>query len=328
MLTRPHGMIPFTAAGVLSAALALAGCQQQAPAAPPAPAVTGAAPAAHLDHGTLMATNTRGNQPLEPRVEGPVKVFDLKASVVQWEAAPGEFVEAWAYNGQVPGPLLRVTEGDTVRVNFTNELPEPTVIHFHGPTLPNKMDGVPGVTQEVVPTGGRFVYEFTANPAGMFMYHTHHNSAVQEPKGLYGLFQVDPKAGGQHPDVEAYQVISEFGGFFAINGKAFPATEPIETRVGQNLLIHLANVGQMSHPMHLHGHSFKVVATDGHPVPPGLELTKDVMNIGPGERYDLLVEADNPGTWVFHCHILSHVQNHGVEPGGMLTVVKVLPATG
>jgi FtsP/CotA-like multicopper oxidase with cupredoxin domain len=113
------------------------------------------------------------------------------------------------------------------------------------------------------------------------------------------------------------------GGFYVINGKAFPATQAIEAKIGQKMLIRLANLGQTAHPMHMHGHPFKIVATDGYPVPQGAVLTKDVVNIGPGERYDLLLELDNPGTWVFHCHILGHVQNRGVEPGGMITVIKM-----
>ena len=88
-------------------------------------------------------------------------------------------------------------------------------------------------------------------------------------------------------------------------------------------MVRLINLGQMTHPMHMHGHPFTIVATDGYPVPEGAALTKDVVNIGPGERYDLLMGAENPGTWLFHCHILSHVQNHGIEPGGMISVVKV-----
>ena len=279
---------------------------------------------AHASHAAVATTATRGNQLLQYRMDGDVKVFDVKAQHVKWEVLPGEFVDAYSYSGQVPGPVLRVTEGDKVRVDFTNELPEATVIHFHGNTLPNTMDGVPDVTQRVVEPGQQFRYEFVAKPAGTFVYHTHHNSASQEPKGLYGVFIVDPKGGPTvKADKEAIQVISELGGYYVINGKAFPATEPIEAKVGEKVLIRLVNLGQMPHPMHLHGMPFKIVATDGHPVPAGLELTKDVINIGPGERYDLLIEADNPGTWVFHCHILGHVQNHGVEPGGMITVFKV-----
>lgn len=277
----------------------------------------------HPSHAAVATTAKHGNQPLKHRVEKGVKVFDLKAQHVKWEVLPNEFIDAYAYNGQVPGALIRVTEGDKLRVNLKNELPEPTALHFHGPRLPNKMDGVPDVTQKVIEPGQTFPYEFVASPPGVFVYHTHHNSAVQEPKGLYGVLIIDPKGAPKAADKELIQVLGETEGHFLINGKAFPATEPIEAKVGEKLLVRLINMGQMTHPMHMHGHPFKIMTTDGYPVPKGQELMKDVVNIGPGERYDLLLELDNPGTWVFHCHILSHSANKGVEPGGMITVLKV-----
>jgi FtsP/CotA-like multicopper oxidase with cupredoxin domain len=310
---------------VAAPALAVPAAPVAPVAAPQAPVATPAAAAAeqHTSHASVASTETKGSQPLQPRLEGDVKVFDLEASVIQWEVIPGTFVEAWAYNGQVPGPLIRVTEGDKMRVNLKNSLPEPTVIHFHGPTLPNSQDGVPDVTQKVVQPGERFTYEFTANPTGTFIYHTHHNSAVQEPKGLYGMFIVEPKEPrGLTYDHEYLQILGEFNGYFVINGKAFPATEPMMAKEGERVLVRLANLGQMSHPMHMHGMPFSIVATDGYPVQ-GAPLTKDTINIAPGERYDLEVQTKNPGTWVFHCHILSHVQNQGKEPGGMISVFKV-----
>lgn len=281
-----------------------------------------AAPTGQASHAASVATATRGNELLEPRLVDGVKVFDITARVVQWEVAPGELVEAYAYNGTVPGPLLRVTEGDRLRLVFKNELPEPTVVHFHGPILPNSQDGVPDVTQPVIQPGETYEYEFTVRPSGTFMYHTHFNSAIQESKGLYGILQVDPKGFVPTYDREYFQIISEMGGFFVINGKAFPSTEPIEAKLGERVRIRLINLGQMSHPFHSHGFATRVVATDGYPVE-GPALIKDTVNIGPGERYDLEFVADNPGTWVYHCHILSHVQNKGVEPGGMISLIKV-----
>jgi len=278
--------------------------------------------AAGVSHAAQVPTATRGNQVLEPTIVDGVKVFDLTAKVVQWEVAPGEFVEAYAYNGMVPGPLLRVTEGDRMRINLKNELPEPTVLHLHGPRLPNSMDGVPDVTQPVVKPGESFSYELEVHPAGTFMYHTHHNSAIQEAKGLYGILQVDPKGFTPTYDREYFQVLSEMSGFYVINGKSFPSTEPIEAKVGETVRIHLVNLGQMVHPMHSHGYATRIVATDGYPVE-GPQLIKDTVSIGPGERYDLEFKADNPGAWVYHCHILTHVQNKGVEPGGMISVIKV-----
>jgi FtsP/CotA-like multicopper oxidase with cupredoxin domain len=276
-----------------------------------------------VSHADRVATSTKGNQPLEPKLVDGIKVFEVTAQVVQWEVAPGEFVEAWTYNGTVPGPLLRATEGDKIRIVLKNELPEPTVVHIHGPMLPNAMDGVPDVTQPVVNPGQSFAYEFEAKPAGTFLYHTHHNSVMQKSKGLYGILQIDPKGDVKTYDREYFQVIGEMGGFFVINGKAFPSTEAIEAKLGERVRIRLVNLGEMVHPMHSHGFATKIVGTDGHPVPEAAQLTKDTVTIGPGERYDLEFVADNPGAWVYHCHILSHVQNKGVEPGGMISVIKV-----
>jgi FtsP/CotA-like multicopper oxidase with cupredoxin domain len=185
------------------------------------------------------------------------------------------------------------------------------------------------VTQKAIGVGETYSYEFVANPAGTFVYHTHHNTATQEPKGLYGVLIIDPKPGSAEAardaryDRDYLQVVSEFGGYYLVNGHAFPATDGLEAKVGEKVRLRLINLGQMAHPMHLHGFHFKVVGTDGIPVR-GEPLEKDTINIAPGERYDLEVVADNPGTWVFHCHILTHVANQGVEPGGMITVLKVV----
>jgi FtsP/CotA-like multicopper oxidase with cupredoxin domain len=299
--------------------------QNKPAAVVPKPAANGHDMAGHgaVSHADSVPTATRGNTVLEPKLVDGFKVFELTAQVVQWEVAPGEFIEAFAYNGIVPGPLLRVTEGDKIRIVLKNELPEPTVLHIHGPMLPNAMDGVPDVTQPVVQPGESFTYEITAKPSGTFVYHTHHNSVVQESKGLYGVLQIDPKDVTPSYDREYFQVISELGGFYVINGKSFPSTEAMEARLGEKVHIRLINLGQMVHPMHSHGFATQIVATDGHPVPEAAQLTKDTVSIGPGERYDLEFVADNPGAWVYHCHILSHVQNKGVEPGGMLSVMKV-----
>lgn len=294
-----------------------------APALPKPGAADAHAGGHTVSHGDQVASTTRGSQELQPKLVDGFKTFELTAQVVQWEVTPGEFVEAYAYNGMVPGPLLRVTEGDRIRITLKNELPEPTVIHIHGPYLPNSQDGVPDVTQPVVQPGQTFTYELEVHPSGTFMYHTHHNSVIQESKGLYGILQVDPKGFTPTYQKEYFQVVSELGGFFVINGKVFPSTEPMEAKIGETVRIHLINLGQMAHPMHSHGFATRIVATDGHPVE-GTPLLKDTVNIAPGERYDLEFVADRAGAWVYHCHILSHVQTKGVEPGGMISLIKVV----
>ena len=283
-----------------------------------------------MTHASSAVPNAKGNQVLAPvSVNGTTKSFELTAKVVQWEVIPGVFEEAWTYNGVVPGPMIRVNEGDTVRVTVKNELPEDTVVHFHGPLLENKMDGVPDVTQPVIKPGGSFVYEFKATPSGTYMYHTHHNSAVQEPKGLMGMLVIDPAPASAEAKRDAtfqrdyFQILSEFNGYFTINGHSFPSTDVLEAKLGERVRIRLVNAGQAPHPMHLHGYHFRVIGTDGKPMPETAIYEKDTLSIFPGERYDIEFLADNPGLCVFHCHILSHVMNQGVEPGGMLAVVKV-----
>jgi len=122
---------------------------------------------------STAAADARGDQPLEPRLDGVVKVFALEASVIGWNILPEVDVAAYAFNGQVPGPRIRLTQGDRVRFIVRNSLPEPTSIHWHGLIVPNAMDGPAGITQAPIAPGGSFTYEFTASQAGTFFYHSH-----------------------------------------------------------------------------------------------------------------------------------------------------------
>ncbi len=269
-----------------------------------------------------VATLGKGNQPIEPRIEGGVKIFDLTAKIVEWEVAPGQKVQAWTYNGQFPGPQIRVTEGDKVRVNIKNELPESTAIHFHGVRTPNSMDGVPGITQAPIKPGQTFTYEFVARNSGSHMYHSHHNSTKQVGKGLLGAFIIEPKNKSSEPavDLDYVMILNDQLGGFTINGKGFPATEPLKVKLGQRVRIRYMNEGAMIHPMHLHGFAQTVIAKDGWPQPQPWMC--DTLNVAPGERWDVIVECDEPGIWAFHCHILSHAESeHGMF--GMVTALIV-----
>jgi FtsP/CotA-like multicopper oxidase with cupredoxin domain len=269
-----------------------------------------------------VKTAGKGNQPLQPRVENGVKIFDLTCSVVQWEYDAGKTAEAWAYNGQVPGPELRVTEGDTVRMIVKNELPESTSIHCHGVILPNNMDGVPYVTQPPIKPGQTFTYEFKVRNPGSHMYHSHHNSTKQVGKGLLGAFIIEPKDKSKEPayDIDYTMILNDQIGGFTINGKSFPATEPIVANLGQKVRIRYMNEGQLIHPMHLHGLPQLVIAKDGWPQPqPWL---CDTLNVAPGERWDVIIDCTEAGVWAFHCHILSHAESeHGMY--GMVTALII-----
>jgi len=287
----------------------------------------------------------RGGQPLPARLVDGVKEFDLRVSVVRWTILPNVVVGAYAYNESVPGPEIRITEGDRVRVRVKNDLPEPTSIHWHGLEIDNAQDGAGGVTQEPIAAGASYIYEWTARPAGTFFYHTHVAADRQQPLGLTGALIVEPPGGRGGYAVERTIMLGEwnvdprsgetraamnqpgmFPNFFTINGKSYPATETIDVRVGDRVRLNIVGSGQFIHPMHLHGQPFTIVATDGHPVTEAARLTKDTVLVGPGERYDVEFIARAPGKWLFHCHIADHVTNNGAEEqggGGLTMIVNV-----
>lgn len=265
-------------------------------------------------------TEGKGNQLLKPKVlAGGVKQYELTASVIQWETEPGKRVEAYAYNGTVPGPQIHVQVGDRVRVILHNELPEPTTIHFHGQVVPNQVDGVPVITQPAVMPGESYTYEFTVRNAGSHMYHSHFMAEHQVPMGLLGAFIVtDPKAPGPKVDIDYTMILNDGPLGFTLNGKSFPATEPIVATLGQTIRLRYMNEGLQIHPMHLHGIPQRVIAKDGYPLPnPQME---DTVLVAPGERVDVLIKASELGVWAFHCHILTHAEGSD----GMFGMVTAL----
>lgn len=298
--------------------------------------------------GTAQALLQQGEDRVERAAESEsqTREFVLTAEELDWDLIPGVTVRAWGYNGQIPGPELRVREGDLIRVILRNSLPVPTTIHWHGVHLPPAMDGPAGLNQAAVPPGDEFIYEFIATPGGTRWYHSHADPALQVPIGLYGPLIIEPRTAPRSYtyDQEYTLVLGEWdleltpevaagtaergprdkmlrGGelgtdMFLINGRAHGAIPPIMLKEGERVLLRLINAGHLAHPIHMHGHSFKIVATDGNPIPEGMEWTKDTVLIGPSERYDLEFLGNNPGVWMFHCHVEHHMAN------GMMTVIQ------
>lgn len=277
--------------------------------------------------GQPAKTEGLGNQPLAPTIENGVKVYGLTAKVVQWEVKPGTRYEAWTYNGTVPGPEIRIKQGETVKVRLKNELPESTSIHWHGIEMKdNTQDGVTFVTQDPIQPGATYEYTLTPINCGSHMYHSHHAADAQVPLGLLGALIIDctttPVPAFAAHTTEYTEVLTDGPLGFGINGKGFPATTPIVTRVGERTLIRFMNEGLIIHPMHLHGHHFSVVAKDGNYLPQPYDA--DTLNIAPGERYDVVVTSLYTGAWAFHCHILTHAESpQGLH--GMTTVWVVKP---
>jgi FtsP/CotA-like multicopper oxidase with cupredoxin domain len=194
------------------------------------------------------------------------------------------------------------------------------------------MDGVPHITQDPIQPGASFTQEFVVRPAGSHMYHSHHNATDQVGRGLLGAFIVHPKDSAK--DYQKLYGISqdivwisndELGGF-TINGRGFPATAPIVATVGDKILIRFMNEGIMTHPWHLHGMPMHVVARDGWPLG-SAAFYCDTLGVNPGERWDVIVDCEDPGAWAFHCHILPHAEGSNGMFGMVTALVIQKPTT-
>ena len=277
----------------------------------------------------------RGNQPLEPEVLADgTKRFELTASIVDWEVRPGEVVQAWAYNGMVPGPRIDLDVGDNVEVEVTNELPIGTDVHWHGIDVPNGQDGVAPLTQELISSGESYTYHFTVEEPAVSMYHAHAHAQDAVPNGMFGTIFVgevplpagETVSGIEIPaDIEIAQdfpmVLNDAGVIgLTLDGKSFPATAPIVATEGDWIQVSYYNEGLQVHPMHLHGFEQIVIAKDGEPL--DHPYAADTVLVAPGERYTVIFNTSVPGTWVWHCHILNHVESsEGMF--GMVTAIVV-----
>lgn len=278
-------------------------------------------------------TEGEGAAVLEPTVmEDGTKLFDLEVSRVKWEVEPGKLVDAIAYNGIVPGPTMRADIGDDVIIRVTNSLEfEGTSLHPHGLKDHDfAIDGVTFISQDPIEPGESMDYPFTVDQEGIMTYHSHHMSLEQVPNGLFGMMILGDFAelAGIEGVVDEIPMITNDAGNigFSLNGKSFPATTAYEYTSGDKVLVHYANEGQMAHPMHLHNQTGTVIAKDGYLLAETARYQGDTFNVSPGERLSVVYELNQPGTWVWHCHILSHVKRADGTMFGMLTAMIVNPA--
>ena len=262
-------------------------------------------------------------QKLSYKLVDGVKEFNLAAEVVKTEFMPGRLVNAWGYNGSVPGPVIEVQEGDRIRIIFENHLPEPTAPHWHGIELPIGMDGVPGITQDPIMPGGRFIYEFTLHQNGTFFYHSH--MPMQEMMGMIGLFIIHPKRPHEPKVDRDYGIIlqewailpnntvpntlaMEFN-WLTMNGKVGPAITPMLVKPGERVRIRLVNLGMDHHPIHLHGHQFVVTGSEGGRQPETTWAPGNTVLVGVAQARDVEFVAKYEGDWMLHCHMPHHNMN-------------------
>ena len=264
------------------------------------------------------------------RLEAGVKVFDIRVEHVRSELVPGRALDGWGFNGSIPGPTIQVTEGDRVRLNVENRLPEPFSMHWHGLEIPVDMDGMPGISQDAIPPDGRFAYEFTLKQNGTCFYHSH--MAMQGMMGPIGLFIIHPRRPHTpRVDRDFGLVLQEWAllpnntipnslamefNWLTLNGKSGPATTPLIVKIGERVRIRMVNLGMDHHPMHMHGHQFFVTGTEGGRIRTSAVVPENTVLVGVGQARDIEFVADNPGDWHFHCHLPHHMMNQMVPMVG------------
>jgi FtsP/CotA-like multicopper oxidase with cupredoxin domain len=235
-----------------------------------------------------------------------LREYEIYAVDREIEIAPGLFFPAWTYNGQVPGPTIRATEGDRVKITFRNAGSHPHTMHFHGWHAPEMDGALHG--QEVQP-GTTFVYEFDADPFGLHLYHCHTVPLKRHiHKGLYGAFIIDPRQ-GRPPADELVMVMNAFDTNFDADNEVYAVNtianaymqEPIRVKVGRLTRIYLINVTEFDllNSLHLHGMFFDVFRT-GTSLTPG--ETTDTLMLCQGERAILETTFRYPGDFMFHAH--------------------------
>lgn len=257
-------------------------------------------------------------------------------------------IRGWGFNGSIPGPTIEVSEGDRVRINVRNEIPEPTSIHWHGIELPNEMDGVGGLTQPPIMPGRTFTYEFTLYQSGTFFYHSAFNEMKQVGMGLGGAFVIHPRKDRSNVDRDFVIVMNEWKllpgnenpdvtstepNWFTFNGKSAPSTEIIEARQGERVRMRFINFSnQNDHPIHLHGYTWWVTGTEAGMIPKSARWPGNTVDVPAGSSRDVEFTAWNPGYWQLHCHKLHHIMNAeadmpmGLMPmGGLTTILDVIP---
>ena len=273
-------------------------------------------------------------------MDGGTKVFHLVAEVLRQKIHPDKTIDAWGFNGSAPAPTIQVTQGDHVRIIFDNHLPEPSSIHWHGFEDMVGYDGMPGISQEPVKPGGRFVYEFDIHQAGTYFYHSH--MAMQEMLGMLGGFIMHPRT-PYHPHcdkdfllhLQEYAVLPnntvpntmnmEYN-WLLLNGKAGPASTPLIVRQGDRVRMRFVNLGMDHHPMHLHGYTFQVTGTEGGRIPQTAWWPGNTVLVGVAQARDVEIIAERPGDWMLHCHLPHHMMNQMSSNVGSMTRRPGMPA--
>jgi len=298
-----------------------------------------AAGALALRRGSALQEAHRG--PFGEAVPGVKPDYRLEISEIEWDLSPKKKIHTTTYNGQIPGPLLRVTEGKPVGIDIVNRLDREEIVHWHGQWIPVEVDGAMEEGSPMIAAGKSYLVRFTPKPAGLHWYHTHAMAHRDLKRGLYtgqfGVLHVQPASGdaGAYDDEqfivlhdwEPYYTASDDGSMMvsyacsSVNGRMLGHGQPITVHEGQRVRFQILNASATEpHWLALPGHKFQVLALDGAPV--ATQASVETLRLGPAERVTALVTMDAPGAWV-----LGEPQK-GFRDAGMGVVVEYAGQSG
>jgi len=255
---------------------------------------------------------------LAPTLGWPQSPPDVRLEIapLELEIGRGKVIHTVAYNGRVPGPLIRWPEGKPIVIDVVNRSTVPEIVHWHGQEIPSEMDGAAEEGSPMIPPGGQFRYAFTPRPAGFRWYHTHAFAGRDLKLGTYtgqfGCFYVEAKSDAGAYDQEIFLTLHDWNAYLAaggdssmdaaydystIDGRMLGHADPVKVRQGQRVLLRVLNASaSMIHWLALAGHELTVIAMDGNPVP--APTSTPAIRLGPAERVDVVVTMNHPGIWV------------------------------
>ncbi len=262
----------------------------------------------------------------------------LIAKEARLEIAPGHYANCLTYNGKLPGPTIRVSEGEPLRVVLHNQLKEPTSLIFQGLLLPQSVSGLPHKQAGLVGPGQVYAYQFVPKQVGTFWYHPQVNQSQQKALGMYGALIVEPRSGRKTYDRDFVMLLGRVNTaafasgagtlpnakpYYVINGLTGASISPLELRRGERVHMRLINASEVLIPVSLSGHKLEVTAVNGSDA---LEphVFRDTIALNPADRIDVEFTADNPGVWSFAAECAEQTSNQGQFPGGIACVVRYL----
>lgn len=311
---------------------------------------------------TINDANAQMNQLRDTMAQqSKIHEMHLFAREAMCEIVSGVKVNCMTYNGRLPGPPIRVQEGEVVRVVLHNQLKVPTSFHLHGLIAPHNVDGLPKKDQGLVKPGESYAYQFQALQPGTYWYHPQVVHQDQKLNGMYGALIVDPKLVSKQVDKDMVFLIGSIRApsvvksvtsstvpasssgtslpgapaaasaasaasltapmFYVVNGHSAPSIPPIELKKGERVKLRVINAGQEAVPLHLTGHRFSVSGINGGD-PLEPHVLRDTISVGPSERVDLEFVADNPGVWSLASELMHQATTNGKFPGGIACVVR------